>query len=236
MNPHLTNEDYLAWTGWNQKEFKDMFALILPHIRTSCNREAKNTLAMFWIKVKTNLSFRQIGSLFNISGNAENRCKVVAKSFDLVHQVLVNKLVPKFLGISHLSCSEVINHNTSFSNEFFGQNVTVIWDGTYFYTGKSSLHEFQRSTYSGQKKGYLVKFMSLCLPDGYCLDTLGPFNGTENDATIARHVVKTKNRLGEWCDYGDVMIVDRGFRDVVQVFSDLGYEPQMPVYLPKSQK
>ena len=78
--------------------------------------------------------------------------------------------------------------------------------------------------------------MSLCLPDGYYLDTLGPFNGTENDATIASHIVKTKNRLGEWCDYGDVMIVDRGFRDVVQVFSDLGYEPQMPVYLPKGQK
>ena len=43
MNPHLTNENYLARTGWNQKEFEDMFALVSPHIRTSCNREAKNT-------------------------------------------------------------------------------------------------------------------------------------------------------------------------------------------------
>ena len=32
------------------------------------------------------------------------------------------------------------------------------------------------------------------------------------------------------------MIVDRGFRDIIEVFSDLGYEPKMPVYLRKGQK
>ena len=32
------------------------------------------------------------------------------------------------------------------------------------------------------------------------------------------------------------MIVDRGFRDVVETISELGYEPKMPVYLSKGQK
>ncbi|CAF2155112.1 unnamed protein product [Rotaria magnacalcarata] len=213
-----------------------MFMLILSHIRSSCNREARNALAMFWIKLKTNLSFRQIGSLFNISGDYENRRKVVSRSFDSIRQVLVDKLLPKHLGIGHLSRSEAIDHNTSFSNEFFGKKVTIIWDGTYFYTGKSSSHEFQRSTYSGQKKRHLVKFMSLCLADGYCVDTLGPFFGTQNDASITNHITKTKNALMEWCEPGDIMIVDRGFRDIVEAFSDLGYEPKMPIYLPKGQK
>ncbi|CAF2666879.1 unnamed protein product [Rotaria sp. Silwood2] len=107
--------------------------------------------------------------------NMQNRRKVVSRTFDSIRQVLKDKLVPNYPGTGNLSRLEAIDHNTSFPNEFFGQNVTIIWDGTYFYTGKSSSHEFQRSTYSGQKKRHLVKFMSLCLPDGYCLDTLGPF-------------------------------------------------------------
>ncbi|CAM4817803.1 unnamed protein product [Rotaria magnacalcarata] len=152
MDTSMSNEDYLTWTGWTKEQFEHMFMLILSHIRSSCNREARNALAMFWIKLKTNLSFRQIGSLFNISGDYENRRKVVSRSFDSIRQVLVDKLLPKHLGIGHLSRSEAIDHNTSFSNEFFGKKVTIIWDGTYFYTGKSSSHEFQRSTYSGQKK------------------------------------------------------------------------------------
>ena len=232
----LSDEDYLAWTGWNKLQFEHMVNLVQPHIRTSSNREARNAMAMFWIKLKTNLSFRQIGSLFNISGDGDNRRKLISRTFDSIRQILIEKLVPQYLGIGHLSRTEAINHNTSFSNQFFGKNVTIIWDGTYFYTGKSSSHEFQRSTYSGQKKRHLVKFMSLCLPDGYCLDTLGPFFGTQNDATITNHITKTRNTLAEWCEDGDNMVLDRGFRDIVKVFSDLGYEPKMPVYLPKGQK
>ncbi|CAM4857914.1 unnamed protein product [Rotaria socialis] len=76
MDPSMSNEDYLTWTGWTKEQFEHMFMLILSHIRSSSNREARNALAMFWIKLKTNLSFRQIGSLFNISGDYENRQKL----------------------------------------------------------------------------------------------------------------------------------------------------------------
>ena len=78
--------------------------------------------------------------------------------------------------------------------------------------------------------------MSLCLPDGYCLDILGPFFGTQNDAIITTHITKTRSILAEWCEDGNNMVRDGGFRDVVKVFSDLGYEPKMPVYLPQGQK
>ena len=108
-------------------------------------------MATFWIKIKTNLSFRQIGSLFNISGDGDNRRKLISQTFDSIRQILVDKLVLQYLGIGHLSHTEAINHNVLFSNRFFGKNVTIIWDCTYFYTGKSSSHEFQRSTYSEQK-------------------------------------------------------------------------------------
>ena len=70
-----------------------------------------------------------------------------------------------------------------------------------------------------------MKFIPSCLLVGYCSDTLGLFYVTENDATITSHIFKTK------INYGDVMIVDRGSRDVLEVFSNLDYGLKMPVYL-----
>ena len=58
----------------------------------------------------------------------------------------------------------------------------------------------------------------------------------KNGATIAEHITKTQNLLNTWCEEKDFMIIDHGFRDVVEVFSDLGYEPKMSVYLRKGQK
>ena len=154
----LSDEDYLACTGWNKLQFEHMVNLVQPHIRTSSNREARNVMGMFWIKIKANLSFRQIDCLFNISGDGDNRRKLISRTFDSIRQILVDKLAPQYLGIGHLSRTEAINHNITSSNGFFGKNVTIIWDGTYFYTGKSSSHEFQRPTYSGQKKTSFSKF------------------------------------------------------------------------------
>ena len=85
-----------------------------------------------WIKLKTNLCFRQIGSLFIIPGDDKNRRKVISRSFDSVDQVLTGVPIPKYLGISHLSRSEAIDHNILYSNEFFGKKVITIWDGKYF--------------------------------------------------------------------------------------------------------
>ena len=63
-----------------------MFDIISPYLRSSSNRHIRNALAMFWIKLKTNLSFRQIGSVFNIPGNSEDRRKRAADAFDSVRQ------------------------------------------------------------------------------------------------------------------------------------------------------
>ena len=96
-----------------------MFTLVSLHVRSSCNREAKNALIMFWIKRETCLSFRETGSLFHIPGDSENRRKLAARNLDSIRQVLVDKWVPKYFGIGHLSRSKKINHNTSYSNESF---------------------------------------------------------------------------------------------------------------------
>ena len=78
--------------------------------------------------------------------------------------------------------------------------------------------------------------MSLILPNGYILDTIGPFWGTLNDATIASSITNTCDALMRWCEIGDQMIVDRGFRDVMESFTNMGFEPKMPDFLTKGQK
>lgn len=147
----LTDEDYLAWTGWTKEQFDDMHHIISSHRRSSSNRNTQNALAIFWVKLKTNLSFRQIGSIFNIPGDGEDRRKRAADAFDSVCRCLMENFVPLHLGAEHLTRQEATKHNTSFSIEFFGDNVTIIWDGTYLYIGKSSSHLINRKTYSGQK-------------------------------------------------------------------------------------
>ncbi|CAF3419459.1 unnamed protein product [Rotaria sp. Silwood2] len=236
LDPSLNDEDYLTWTGWTKAQFDNMFDIISPYLRSSSNRNTRNALAMFWIKLKTNLSFRQIGSVFNIPGNSEDRRKRAADAFDSVRQCLIEKFVPRHLGVQHLAREDAKKQNTSFSIEFFGNNVTIIWDGTYLYMGKSSSHLINRKTYSGQKHRHLIKFMSLILPNGYVLDTIGPFWGTMNDASIAKNITDTCDILMKWCEKGDTMIVDRGFRDVIESFIDMGYEARMPDFLTKGQK
>jgi hypothetical protein len=101
---------------------------------------------------------------------------------------------------------------------------------------KSSDHQVNRSTYSGQKKRYLVKFMSLLLSDGYVLDMIGPFHGISNDAHITRDITEMNCSLLDWCEKGDTMVVDRSFRDVINTFEQLGCEPQVRSYLQKDEK
>ena len=105
--------------------------------------------------------------------------------------------------------------------DFFGNDMTLIWDGTYFYCGKSSAHAMNQSLYSGQKKRHLIKFMSLVLPDGYILGTIGPFRGTLNDPSITEKILEKNNELMDWCAGVGQIVLDRGFRDIMETFERL---------------
>jgi len=115
----LTNEDYKAWTGWSKAQFNEMHNELSVYLRSSLNRTKRNALAIFWIKVKTNLSFRQIGSLFSIHGGSETRRKRTSDAFDSVSEVFVKYFVPKHLGIGHITIADAKSHNTAYSKVCF---------------------------------------------------------------------------------------------------------------------
>jgi hypothetical protein len=114
-DPSLNNEDYQAWTGWTKEQFDSIYEKISSYLRSSSNRTSRNTFAIFWIKLKTNLSFRQIGSLFNMHGDSEARRKRVADAFDTIRELLILHLVPQYLGIGHLTIDDAKAHNTAYT-------------------------------------------------------------------------------------------------------------------------
>ena len=78
--------------------------------------------------------------------------------------------------------------------------------------------------------------MSIVHPDGYIVDVIGPFQGNLNDASIAKEILETNNSLAIWLGGNGHTIVDRGFRDVIEVFQDLDYETHTPSFLKKGDK
>ena len=76
--------------------------------------------------------------------------------------------------------------------------------------------------------------MSIVHSDGYIVDVIGPFQGALNDASIAEEILTTNNALTTWVGENCQIIVDRGFRDVIEVFQNFGYETHMPAFLKKA--
>lgn len=114
-DPMLTNDEYLMWTGWSKEQFDMLFDQLSSAIRSSSNRSSRNALAIFWIKLKTNLSFCQIGSLFNFPGDSDAKRLRVGDAFDAVRESLMKIFVPKYLGIGHITQLDTFDHNTAYS-------------------------------------------------------------------------------------------------------------------------
>jgi len=76
--------------------------------------------------------------------------------------------------------------------------VVLILDGTYVYHQKSSNNEYQRRSYSGQKKKPLCKPFTIVTTNGYVVDMLGPYSANLNDAEILKEVLKMRKVLNEF--------------------------------------
>jgi len=235
-DPHITDDEVKMWTGWRREEISKMHESIEGSMKQSKNRSSELALIMFWMKLRTNLSYDQIGSLMNYKSASGYQRKRVSEGCSSAQKALLINFVPRFLGAEHLTRTQALAHQTIYSKTFFGDNVALILDGTYYFIQKSKDHAFQRATYSGQKKRHLIKMLSITFPDGYVVDTVGPFSGAANDASITESILQLNDSLQLWTEDGDTVIVDRGFRDCIGSLEDAGFEVRMPAFLPAQQK
>ncbi len=64
-------------------------------------------------------------------------------------------------------------------------------DGTYVNIEKSVNHDFQYTSYSGQKMVNFIKPFLTCCTDGYIVDIHGPFSAHDNDAPIFKYILSS---------------------------------------------
>jgi len=85
----------------------------------------------------------------------------------------------------------------------------------------------------------LVKPMMMVSTTGYILEIFGPYfaDGKNNDANILNSLVQqASSRLLQWIESKDVLVVDRGFRDVISTLEDYRLIPKMPNLLNKGSQ
>ncbi|WAR02815.1 hypothetical protein MAR_009373 [Mya arenaria] len=73
---------------------------------------------------------------------------------------------------------------------------------------------------------------------GHYMSVLGPYlsDGKSNDAKILNHIINTNvEDIKSYVHPGDIFVVDRGFRDSLQLLEDLGIQSKMPSFLPKGE-
>ena len=67
------------------------------------------------------------------------------------------------------------------------------------------------------KKRHFVKHFVICNTDGYIVDIYGLYEATLNDAAILLNILEKDIELGKLIKQNYFLIVDRGFRDCVDV-------------------
>ena len=162
-----------------------------------------------------------------------------------MRQSLSQRFVRENIGPLAIAREDYINRNvTPFSNILYNnepneRKAIVIIDSTYAYIHKSSHFRALRQSYSVHKKRHLIKHTLVVAPDGYILAIFGPYFSDlkTNDAEIMRHEFQRDgDSLGNWLQNRDIVLVDRGYRDVVPLLQRLGIQCEMPALLQCSQQ
>jgi hypothetical protein len=209
------------WTGLSIGQFSDLYSSV-PSLKKE-KRHSKTALGIWLAKSRTGESDERISTLVNLSRPTTEHLMEKARHF------LADEWVPRHLGIPRITRDFLRAHMTTVATGLFcAQDVdkcAVVMDGTYIYIQKSSNYRFQRRCYSGHKHRPLLKPFVIVAPDGHIIDIIGPYEANINDATISKQIGShLRSFLGE----GDVVLVDRGFRDAVQHLTALGLDVRMP--------
>lgn len=212
-----TTDSSLLIDNMSPKECKEATGLTSVQLEELSNliQKPTNQVFEFFNICKQGLSQRFAGSLYQITQSS------VSYHFNSVLDSLSENFVPLFIGSSAFSKEVIKESHTPFMFSQIWPKVVGVIDGTYFYCQKSYDFDFQKRTFSGQKKRNLIKFMGIVLPDGRFFDLIGPFysDGDHSDEWMWEYILE--NNLGSIHDIfteDDEFLADRGFLRVNSTF------------------
>ncbi|XP_072946923.1 uncharacterized protein [Epargyreus clarus] len=233
MPTHLCN----YWLGMNSGQFHELLNCV-PNLAEEVPN-AIIALCIYLVKLRTGDSNERLATLFKKPRSTLERLMTN------VRNCLVNNFVPLYLGFNHMTVEDVAFRNRIIPEGIFGnpempphiKPAIVICDATYVFLQSSSNYLFQKETYSLQKLDNLVKpFMIVCC-DGYIVECLGPYKATSNDASITSLNLRNEEScLRSFFRRGDVFIVDKGFRDVINELQGHGFVTYMPESLLENER
>lgn len=222
----IPEKSLMIFTGLNWEQLIQLREM-MTILRSSHNRDVTQALIVFLLKLRSGNSNNMIAAILGIewSQRISDFVNSVMRSFKV-------DVLPSRFGIHATSREDLIAHHTTAIaqklHNLGDDQLMLIGDGTYLRHQKSSNNNYQRRSYSGQKKCHLTKPFTLCMPDGFVVDVLGPFEANLNDAQILQHLLENNEELAALLQANDVFVLDRGFRDVVPYLNDKGYKVLMP--------
>jgi hypothetical protein len=233
----LNETDYPALTGLTRQQFDDVCRHLTDKVKNTPNRSSRTTIGLFLLKLFSGMSNKLLATIFGLSKSS------VRRAVSTVRHSFMRSFVPLYLGIESLTRESIIeNHTRPLAKALFATNenqLILVLDGTYIYINKSNNFQFQRRTYSMHKGRPLVKPMVVVTTTGHFVTIVGPYlaDGKNNDAAILTHMLQANIQdIRNFLQEGDVVVVDRGFRDSLSLLADLGIEAQMPAIVKKGQK
>lgn len=233
VESEYTDEEFKIITSLTKAEFNDLL--------TFCERVQENNvfryiykkdLITFLCKLRQGLSDEFLRVIFNYTTR-----QAVSMAIANVRRSLMVRFVPQNVGFQAITRQEYIErHVTPFANELYNPDpqtprVIAVVDGTYSYIDKSSNFRALRQSFCLHKGRHLVKPALLVAPDGYILTVQGPYfsDSRNNDAQILINEFETDVAgIREWLQEGDILVVDRGYRDAEEYLREFGLEVRIP--------
>lgn len=124
---------------------------LLTSLKSSPSRNVIQALVIFLMKLRLGISNKMISSILQLDREQQvsDYCKQIIRSFE-------KYILPLHFGINSVSRQQLIqNHTNNISKALFNttdDQLLIICDGTYIFHEKSRNNEYQRKSYSGQKK------------------------------------------------------------------------------------
>lgn len=168
----LSEERIFIFTGltWEQIiELKDM----MPSMKNSESRSVTQALVIFLFRMRTGNSNNVISSVLGLE-----RPQQVSNSSDSVLKAFEHDVLPSRFGIHAFTRQELIENTAPIAKELHilsDDQVGLVCDGTYLRHQKSTNNDYQRKSYSGQKKVPLTKPFTICTTNGLIVGIMGPY-------------------------------------------------------------
>jgi hypothetical protein len=212
----LRNEEqWSAWTGITEGFFLVLLDFFGPHIKESWSLSAKTKLLIFLIKLKTNLTFSAIASLFGLNRNTVSQ--VFRNVLDITHEKCHKLLI--------WPSREMIQARMpkSFQDDF--PNCRVIIDATEIECEKPTAVKSQILMYSNYKSTFTVKCLVGIAPSCEVTFLSKCYGGRTTDGQIV-----SESGFVKLLEPGDQVLADKGFPRIITDVENQGAFIVMPPF------